>query len=237
MNRKHCSWSLTWVVGCVTWAHFITWWLYISEYLCADVVNVEGTPPDICCFLSKKVPQSGCLTRKQRHQKREKWMWQRPNESQTTSYSKDNIKTIGDKRKSVRVLWAHIANVFIALYRLLTFQCFPVKRGEMCGWSAFPRTGAQASPLWVAPQHSTSSRLVFTRNFEEMYNWDKDNVPELQYETARKPLLTWTDYCVRLPVSAELRSVLWWIFCLVDQPVTLFSFTELLSEKTLHTIM
>lgn len=163
-------------------------------------------------------------------------MWQKPNASQTTSDSKDNIKAIGDKRKSVRVLWAHIANVFIALYGLLTFQCFPVKRGEVCGWSAFPGTGAQASPLWVAPKRSTSSRLVFSWNFEEMYNWDRDNVPELQYETERKPLLTWTDYCVRLPVSAELRSVLWLIFCLIEQLVTLFSFKELLSAKTLHTI-
>lgn len=88
MNRKHCSWSLTWLVGCVTWARFITWWLYISQYLCADVgVSAKVTPPDFCCFLSK----NGCLTHKQKHQNREKWMWQRPNESQTTSDSKDNI--------------------------------------------------------------------------------------------------------------------------------------------------
>lgn len=35
-----------------------------------------------------------------------------------------------------------------------------------------------------------------------------------------------TGYCAGLPVSAELRSVLWRIFCPVDQPVSLFSLPE-----------
>lgn len=227
MNRKHCSGSLTWLVGCVTWSHFITWWLYSSEHVCADVsvsafVHRSHTPWFLLFFKHEGLPID-CLTSEQ-------WC------TKWSVFKMWNGKIL----KLTVKLCVMTGSSDCILYLCTGCNCWhlsvccPVKQGQRHRPSGFSPTCAGFRTVGCMVTFYKKWAVFSPDTLKQHTAGTNITVPKLQYKEWKSPRLCEEIADRWFPVTTELSPVLWWMWSRFDVPVNLFSGTELL--KTLYMI-